>query len=492
MPVMRRSTTRQKSVAVIGGGLGGLAAAARLTSGGAAVTLFERNAQPGGKIAVHTQAGFRWDLGPSLLTMPHLLRELWRECGKGSEPPLDLVRLDSACRYRWTDGTLIEEDAAFWARPDAAGLLDHARGIYELSEDTFLAQAPDQLWRQLTLRNLVRLRHLPKLANPRTLASDVARRFRDPHVAQIFLRFATYNGSSPYRTPSAFQIIPFVEAEFGAWYVRGGMERIAAGVAALAQENGTSIRLGVTVDSIRRDGPGFRLAAGLTDLGTFDGVVCNRDAVAATGDLLPDKFRRQPNPARDPSMSGFVMLLGVRGHTPQLAHHNILFSDDYPREFADLFDARRPAVEPTVYIALSARTDPDRAPAGHENWFVLVNAPAESPGFDWTSEADGYAERVLDRIAAFGIRDLRERIVCRRFFTPADFKRRDLSWRGALYGYASHGALSAFHRPPVSVRGLPGFCFVGGATHPGGGIPLVLRSARIGAARITAHLNSLS
>jgi phytoene desaturase len=491
MREMPHPLTRPRSVAVIGGGLAGLASAARLAHGGAAVTVFERNPRAGGKVASKTEAGFRWDLGPSLLTMPHILNELWAECGDPAGPPLELVRLESACRYRWTDGTVIDEDAAFWSRPDAARLLAHARGIYEISEETFLMEAPDRLWRQFRPRTFARLRHLPKLAWPQTIAADVARRFRDPHVAQIFLRFATYNGSSPYRTPAAFQIIPFVEAEFGAWYIRGGMEQLPAAIETLARSRGASIECGVTVDAVARDCGGFRLSADRDDLGRFDAVVCNRDAVAAGADLLPEGYRRKPHPRRDPSTSGFVMLLGVRGITGSLGHHNILFSDDYPREFADLFDRRIPPGQPTVYIAISARTDPDRAPAGDENWFVLVNAPADHPGFDWAREGEAYAERVLDRIEAFGLRGLRDRIACRSLFTPADFERRDLSWRGALYGYASHGPLSAFHRPPVAVPGLPGFTFAGGATHPGGGIPLVLRSARIASERTRRHLASL-
>jgi len=482
----------KRKVAVIGGGLAGLAAAARLAHRGAEVSLFERNPVPGGKLAARAEAGYRWDLGPSLLTMPHILRELWEECGEPGEPPLDLVRLDSACRYFWTDGTMIDEDAAFWRRPECAALLDHARGLYAISENTFLKEAPDRLLAHADWRDLAHLRHFPKIASPRTLAAEVARRFADPHLAQIFLRFATYNGSSPYRTPAAFQIIPFVEAEFGAWFVRGGMEQIPAALAALARSRGATLACGVTVDAVRRDGRAFRLASGPQDLGRFDAVVCNRDAVAASAELLPEGFRQPPHPRRAPSTSGFVMLLGLRGTTPGLSHHNILFSDDYPGEFADLFDRRIPPREPTIYVAISSRTDLDRAPPGDENWFVLVNAPADHPGFDWDREVEAYGERVLDRIAAFGFNDLRDRIVCRHHFTPSDFKDRDLSWRGALYGYASHGPLAAFHRPPITVRGLPGFCFTGGATHPGGGIPLVLRSARIATDRITRHLASLS
>ena len=204
---------------------------------------------------------------------------------------------------------------------------------------------------------------------------------------------------------------------------------------------------------------------------------------------VPEPWREAPRPDRDPSLSGFVLLLGVRGLTPGLGHHNILFADDYRREFDQLFARGEPADPPTIYVAISARTDPSRAPAGAENWFVLVNAPATRPGLDWAALAPAYAERVIDRLEqGFGLRGLRERIAVRRTLTPADFEARDLSWRGALYGYASHGLFSAFQRPPIARRSRPGLAFAGGATHPGGGIPLVLRSGKLAAARIAEHL----
>lgn len=241
-----------KKILVIGAGLGGLAAAIRLARAGHAVEVWEKNAEAGGKLKEIRDGAFRWDTGPSLLTMPDVLRDLYTAAGERLKDHLDLVRLDSACRYFWTDGTVIDEDSAFWARPEVARFLEYARGIYELSGEAFLNHPPSQMWRAFTPRNFSKLRHLPKVATTQTLAAEVHRRITDPHLRQIFLRFATYNGSSPYATPATFNIIPYVEATFGPWYVRGGMVKIARELQALAERNGVSFRFNTTAVSITK------------------------------------------------------------------------------------------------------------------------------------------------------------------------------------------------------------------------------------------------
>src|SRR5450755_1468731 len=225
-------------ILVIGAGLGGLAAAIRLARAGHAVEVWEKNGEPGGKLKELRVDGFSWGTGPSLLTMPHVLRELFASAGERMEDHLELVRLDSACRYFWTDGTVIDEDAAFWSQPEVAKFLKYARGIYELSGKAYLNHPPGDFWRAFTPRNWPKLRHLGKVATTRTLAAEVERRISDPHLRQIFLRFATYNGSSPYQTPATFNIIPYVEAEFGAWYVAGGMGKIGEALHGLAHRCG--------------------------------------------------------------------------------------------------------------------------------------------------------------------------------------------------------------------------------------------------------------
>jgi len=468
-----------KKVLVIGAGLGGLAAAVRLARNGFAVEVWEKNAGPGGKAKELRLDGFRWDTGPSLLTMPYVLRELFAAANERMEDHLDLVRLESACRYFWTDGTVFDENAAFWSQPETARFLEYARGIYELSGEAYLTRPPGDFWRAFTPRNWPKLRHLGKVATTRSLAREVERRFTDPHLRQIFLRFATYNGSSPYLTPATFNIIPYVEAEFGAWYVRGGMARIAQELAALAERNDVAFRYNTTAtgwngrEATAHDGSRTRA----------DSLVCNGDALSAwNGFLSPlsSPARREKMLQPPLSNSGFILFLGVRGRDSRLGHHNIFFSDDYPQEFAEIHEEKISPREPTIYISASSRTDPDHAPEGHDNYFILVNAPARDPRRPW-SEAEGrdYRDLVVKRLGRFGFDDLAERIVTERIFTPTDFASRDLAHHGALYGWASHSIRASLFRPPLRAPGHSNLFFTGGTTHPGGGIPLVLLSGRM-------------
>jgi len=464
---------------VIGAGLGGLAAAIRLARAAHAVEVWEKNGEPGGKLKELCVDNFRWGTGPSLLTMPHVLRELFTSAGERMEDHLELVRLDSACRYFWTDGTVIDEDAAFWSQPEVARFLEYARGIYELSGEAYLNRPPGDFLRAFTWSNLGKLRHLGKVATTRTLAAEVERRISDPHLRQIFLRFATYNGSSPYLTPATFNIIPYVEAEFGAWYVRGGMAKIAEALAALAQRNGVTFRFNTTAtgwngtEATAQDGTRSRA----------DFLVCNGDVLSAqTGFLsgLAPASQQKALLRPDLSTSGFILFLGVRGCDPRLGHHNIFFSDDYPKEFAEIHGGKISPSSPTIYISVSSRTDPSHAPEGHDNYFILVNAPARDPKQPWTkAEAQGYRDLVLKRLERFGFDDLPGRIVAERIFTPSDFATRDLAHHGALYGWASHSVRTSLFRPPLRAPGTRNVFFVGGTTHPGGGIPLVLLSGKM-------------
>lgn len=468
-----------KKVLVIGAGLGGLATAIRLARTGHAVEVWEKNAEAGGKVKQLRVDGFSWDMGPSLLTMPYVLRDLFAAANERLEDHLDLVRLDSACRYFWSNGAVINEDAAFWSRPQVARFLAYAEDIYKLSGEAYLNRPPSEFWRAFTPRNWPKLRHLGKVATTRTLAREVERRLSNPRLRQIFLRFATYNGSSPYLTPATFNIIPYVEAEFGAWYVRGGMVRIAQELTALAQRSGVTFRYQTTATAW--DGREATAQDGFHSRADF--LVCNADTLGARTGFLSSIFssdarEKALRPAL--STSGFIMFLGVRGRDSRLGHHNIFFSDNYPKEFAEIHEEKISPNEPTIYISISARTDAGHAPDDHDNYFILVNVPARDPAQPWSeAEAKGYRDLVLKRLERFGFENLPERIVTERIFTPSDFATRDLAHHGALYGWASHSIRTSLFRPPLRAPGTRNVFFVGGTTHPGGGIPLVLLSGKM-------------
>jgi phytoene desaturase len=477
-----------KTAVVVGSGAGGLAAAIRLAALGYGVEVWEKNAAPGGKLQEWRAEGYRFDTGPSLLTMPDVVRDLFAAAGARAEDYLTFERLPVGCRYFWRDGTVIDEDEAFWARPEVAAFLRHAEGIYALSGEAYLTRPPAEFWKAFSWRNLPQLRHLPKVATLRTLAADVERRFADPHLRQLFQRFATYNGSSPYKTPATFNIIPYVEARFGAWYVKGGMARLADALLKLAQEKGVVVRTETEAKSWRNG----EIESADGRRARPDVLVCNQDVLAAAQGWLAESYSKGEREALlkpELSCSGFVLFLGVREKYPQLSHHNIFFSDDYPAEFAALWHKKQPhlAPDPTLYVAATSRTDPDHAPSGCDNWFVLANAPALAPGTLSARDTEVYADAIVARLEASGMPGLSGKIAVRRAFTCHDFAARDGSHRGSLYGWASHTLRTSLLRPPLWRRKPDNLYFVGGTTHPGGGIPLVLLSAKMVAERVAAR-----
>jgi len=468
-----------KSAVVIGAGLGGLATALRLQQAGAHVTLLEKNPTVGGKIAERRSQGFRWDLGPSLFTMPHILDRLFTDLGENRANFLTLQLLSPTCRYRWADGYQFDENEFFWSRPDSARLLRHAQGLYQLSATAFLESDPSEILGKIFNPALLPLlRFLPGMSPFQSLASASRRFYRDPHLQQFLQRFATYNGSDPELTPATFAVIPYVQAKYGGWFIRGGIRTLAEVLLSLATKRGIEILTSTEAQSI--DSTGVTLTSGKRILA--DLIFHNGDVLAAYQKLIrhpraPQTAAQMSRPTR--SISGFVVLLGVKGKDLSLAHHNIFFSDNYPLEFKQLFREKRPAEKPTIYLCLSARSQPSDAPADHDNYFLLVNAPSNTTSIDWAQEGPAYADRIVQILDSKFLPNLKSKIVHQEFLSPADFQSRDGAVGGALYGWASHGPLQSFLRPPIRSPLLPNLYFVGGTTHPGGGLPLVLLSAEI-------------
>jgi len=484
-----------KSVIVIGAGLGGLAAAIRLAAGGVRVQILEKNETPGGKVNIHRARGYSFDTGASLLTMRHTLEELFESAGRRLDDYLHLQPLDPICRYRWADGatldastdlTRTENEIRRIAPEDINGFrrfLEDARRKYEVAERTFLAYSLNDLPRLLRPRYA---RDLGLISSWRTLDGHVRRYFRSPYLRQLFNRFATYNGSSPYRAPATFALIPYVEFGMGAWYVRGGMYELPAALARLTREMGVHVSTNTEVEKIIIE-KGRAIGVRTTDGAErrCDAIVANSDAVDTYRRLIEPEARRIYTNKRlarlEPSCSGFVLLLGARRRYEQLAHHNIFFSPDYESEFHALFDEGRPAADPTIYVCATTRTDRAQAPPGHENLFVLVNAPATGERTCWEKETFAYRDLVMSKLEAYGLENLRAAVDYEHILTPEDFRAMYHANRGSIYGISSNNLRSAFLRPPNKARDIAGLYFAGGATHPGGGIPLVLLSGKMAA-----------
>lgn len=483
---------------MIGAGLGGLAAAIRLAAQGLRVQIFEKNSTPGGKVNTHRACGYSFDTGASLLTMRHVVEELFESADRNIADYLAIQPLDPICRYQWPDGEKFdastdlertEGEIERIAPEDVRGFrlfLDDARRKYEVAERTFLAHSLNDLPKLLRPSYA---RDLAAISSWRTLAVHVRRRFRSPRMQQLFNRYATYNGSSPYKTPAVFALIPYVEFGLGAWYVRGGMYELPAQLTRLARELGVEVHTNAEVEEILIEhgrACGVRLKCD-EERQEFraDAVVANSDAVETYRRLIDERARRIYTDRRlariEPSSSGFVLLLGVRRRYEQLSHHNIFFSLDYPAEFRAIFDELRPVSDPTIYICATSRTDASQAPANHENLFVLVNAPATSDRTDWTKEASGYRDLIISKLEASGLEGLNGAVDYERVITPEDFQATYHAHRGSIYGVSSNNLMSAFLRPPNRARDIEGLYFAGGATHPGGGIPLVLLSGKMAA-----------
>ncbi len=488
-----------KRIAIIGAGVGGMAAGIRLAAQGHEVQIFERNARVGGKLNLVEDGEWRFDTGPSLLTMPDVARDLFAAAGASLDDELELLPLDPICRYFYPDGIIFDASSdegrmmaaiSEFSERDADNFprfLDYGRRVYEVTAQPFL-YSPLEAKRigSAFLQRLNRPQDIGRVLAPLTLDALVRNYFRDPHMRQLFDRYATYNGSSPYRTPAVYAIIPYVEYGFGAWYPRGGMYQIAEALLGLLAKVGATVHTAAPVRQIRCEP-----SKGATGVELVDGTVYTADAVIANVDiattyrrLVPADFRPRTTldrlEAMEPSLSGFVLLLGTDCRFEQLQHHNIFFSHDYREEFIDIFTRLVAPRDPTIYVCATSRTDPTQAPPGGENLFVLVNAPYLSAEFSWAAERETYRDLVIEKLERMGLNDLRAHIVYEQIITPNDLETRYGAQRGAIYGFSSNSLFAPFQRPGNRSR-IPGLYFAGGSVHPGGGLPLVMLSGKIAA-----------
>jgi phytoene desaturase len=490
-PPRARAALTVARVVVVGAGVGGLAAALRLQAMGHRVVVCDAADRVGGKLGRATADGFTWDTGPSLVTMPQVFAGLFSDVGERMDEHLDLVPVEPIARYRWRDGTVLDTsaDAAAMAAtftqalgPGAAAawtrLMEGGRAMWEAVEEPIL-RAPVTGWRTLA-RLAPRLRDLTRVAPHRTLRQLGLSQLPDPRQRMMLDRYATYTGSDPRLAPAVLLTVAYAELAFGGWYVRGGLYRLATALAGLAVERGAEVRVRSRVTSVHCRGGGVqavRLASG--EAIDADVVVADVDArqlyehVVTDAVAAPARRRARRAPS---SLSGFVVLLGVRGATTGLAHHNVWFPTDYDAEFDALFGpSPAPVADPTIYV--SVPRDATQAPAGDESWFVLVNAPRHGDQVDWDAPGrpEAYARRLLELLAARGF-DVRDRVVVQQVRSPADLERATGAPGGAIYGSSSNGPVAAFLRA-ANTSAVRGLYLVGGSAHPGGGLPLVVLSA---------------
>lgn len=480
-----------KRVIVIGGGLGGISAALSLAVEGYDVDIFERNEQPGGKMNEYQWQKFRFDTGPTLLTMPFVIDDLFASIGINRSDYLELTAIDPICRYVWDDGTTINmssnladtiEQLALISDKDARNYikyLKYGHRIYDISADLFLFKPIHELNSILNWSTFKKIFQIHRIDSLRTVHKANTSFFSDPKIIQLFDRYSTYNGSNPFSAPATLNIIPYVEYELGGYYIKGGMYRLIDQLWTLLKSMNVKLHTSTNVEKILHH---HGKATGIIAQGEkidADYIVCNADVVNTYGTLI-DGFekRKFKMNSLEPSLSGLVFLWAVTKKFDILAHHNLFFASNYEAEFDQIFKQKIAPDQPTIYLSISSKSDPDHAAPGGENWFVLVNMPYMTGDQDWMEITEVTRTKVLSRLRHFGI-DMSDKILHEKAITPLDFEERYGSNRGSIYGISSNSRSSAFRRPPNRSRDLENLYFCGGSTHPGGGVPLTILSGRI-------------
>lgn len=492
--VRHRAVAAGRHVAVIGGGLGGLATALRLAHLGWRVTVYERFQRVGGKMNRLEADGFRFDTGPSLITMPWVFEELFASVDEVLAHHLAFVPVEPLCHYTFADGTTLTMSRRLSESLPAIRRLEgrHAQGflqfvsmgarVLDLSLKTFFDRSP---WERPRLGDVSALLPPPPPALLRPYASVVADLCRSPHVRQLLNRYATYVGSDPSRLPAMYSVIPAMEMLYGGVHIVGGLYRLIEVLEDLCRHRGVEIRTNCHVHRILVSGKRVHaVEVGDGEMVPCDVVVFNGDTARLSG-LLGERGRNTP--ATDRSLSGLVFLYSIRRRLEGHPHHHVFFSADYDAEFRELFIERRFPTDPTVYVCIPTRTDTSMAPPGCEAVFVMANAPAND-GDDWdVSMQEEAKDRVLARLRGSGLAEILRNGRLEAVLTPRVMGDTFDMPGGAIYGAAAHGIRSAFLRPPNRHPRIRGLYCVGGSTHPGGGTPTVLLSARIVTRLINAH-----
>ena len=488
-------------VGIIGGGLGGLAAACTLAARGYDVVLFERNQWLGGKAAILEVGGFRFDMGPTILTMPSVLGRIFTEAGRRLEDYLTLVRIDPQWRSFFADGTTLDLRADIgqmsacldgFAQETSAGyrnFMEKSARMHQVSDRFFFWRPVGGLRDMFNLKTTFEpslLRDLLALNAGRSVAETVRSQVLDARVAQMLDHFTQYVGSAPDTSPAVLCGIAHMQTGEGVWYPVGGTGAVPRALTRLATELGVEIRIGTGVRRILQTTGGA--VRGLeTERGEhipLDAVVSNSDAVRTHRELLEGKAARRFERRRryEPACSGVVLYLGLDRPYDQLLHHNFIFSESPEEEFDAIYRRGEPAPDPTCYVCAPARTEPGVAPADGDALYVLVHTPYLRPHHDWDRLFPAYRKTILEKLSrTAGLTDVADRIRVERWLTPADIHQRYGVLNGAIYGIASHGRWLGAFKPSNRSPDVKGLYLAGGAAHPGPGMPMVLMSGWIAA-----------
>jgi phytoene desaturase len=473
---------------VVGSGIGGLAAAIRLALKGYSVIVFEKAAYAGGKIAQIEDEGYRFDMGPSLFTLPSLVYELFALAGRNPKGYFEVIDLPVTCNYFFPDGKNIkawsdhnkfvnEVVESGIARDVIENYLEKQSFLYNHTSDFFLFNSIHKVSTYFGEAGQKSLKALHRLDAFTSMHERNEKTFGKHHLTQLFDRYATYNGSDPYRAPATLNMIAHLEHNTGAFFPINGMYGIVDALIKLAVELGVEFHYNEAVKTITTFGN--KVTAVYTEKQSYpcNLVVNDTDVTYFYRHLLPNKNMFDKLSKRERSSSALIFYWGVDFQS-DLDVHNILFSSDYKAEFDGLFRTKTFANDLTVYIFISKKVVDTDAPAGKENWFVMVNAP-ENVGQNWNELTKQARKLIVEKIEKMLGVNIASKIETEKVITPVEIEARTASVNGSLYGHSSNSAIAAFLRHPNFSRKYKNLYFVGGSVHPGGGIPLCLASAKI-------------
>lgn len=485
---------REQKAIIIGAGIAGIASAIRLAVKGFDVEVFEANAYAGGKLAEINFQGFRFDAGPSLFTMPQYVDELFQLAGKNPKDYFEYERLDEVCRYFYEDGLRLtaHTDANKFAaeieaktKSDAKEIhqfLRKSKTIYEVTNKVFLERSLHKVKSYLhwdTLKSVFRFGQIDAF---RTQAKANQSFFKDERIVQLLNRYATYNGSNPYQAPATLNVIPHFEYHFGAFIPKKGMYSITTSLVKLAEDLGIKFHFNSKVSEVVYTRKNGKLEV--------EGIICNEQKAAAQvvisnldiwftyRNLLKNLSAPEKLLSQERSSSALIFYWGVKGSYPELDLHNILFAVDYKAEFDTIWKDKTIYADPTIYINITSKYIKMDAPDGCENWFVMINVPANI-GQNWEELIATARQNIINKIKRILKVDLDELIIAEQILDPRSIESKTGSYQGSLYGNSSNNQFAAFLRHANFSSTIKGLYFCGGSVHPGGGIPLALLSAKI-------------
>jgi phytoene desaturase len=481
---------KQNKIIVIGAGVAGLAAAIRLAVAGNEVLVLEANSYPGGKLSEFEISGYRFDAGPSLFTLPHLVEELLLLAGKTPKTDFPYIKLEQGCHYFYEDGTRL----IAYSNPDKFGeeiekklgvsasiitqYLKNAKLRYEVTAPLFLEYSLHKLKNYLRLATLRGFLNVFKLNLFEPMHAENKRILKHPHLVQYFNRFATYNGSNPYQAPALLNMIPHLEHHIGTYFPVKGMHQITQTLYQTALDLGVNFHFNEKVEEIILDGN--KVGGVRSKLSSYDAdkVISNMDIHPTYRNLLKKISAPEKLLIQEKSSSALIFYWGVKNSFPELDLHNIFFSAEYEKEFEAIFKNESLFLDPTIYINITSKYNKSDAPPDSENWFVMINTP-NNTGQDWDKWITIARENIIQKLERILGKAIREHIVCEQVLDPRSIESKTSSYRGSLYGNASNNRYAAFLRHANFHSEIKGLYFCGGSVHPGGGIPLCLNSGKI-------------